>query len=358
MDAYTLLRNLLVQSSGLTGTAFLGAAVRGFASQFGAKFVFIARALDPNVPARRVRVLAAWRGGAPLDGWEFDLPGTPCEAIYAIPARYEFGAGPMPGTAFIASEVSKRFEPARGSGLESFIGIPLWSADQRMIGHLALFFDEPIVDVTRQEKLVEIICLYAQRVEAELNRIILDESREALLVELAAIRQRLELDSITDPLTGLFNRRHWDAHLRGAFARLRRSRRRFGVLMLDLDHFKQINDSYGHDAGDRVLRAVAGALREAVRRDIEYVHRIGGEEFVILCDELATHVELQAVAERINRQVRSLVLHEGGRHLPVTISIGATLACAGDRDPAAIQLRADRALYQAKAAGRDRAVIA
>jgi diguanylate cyclase (GGDEF)-like protein len=133
--------------------------------------------------------------------------------------------------------------------------------------------------------------------------------------------------------------------------------------MLDLDHFKRINDSYGHVAGDRVLRAVADAITEAVR-SYDAACRWGGEEFAVLLPEVTT-AELRSVAERIRRQVRALVVDitldddTSDTVTDLTISIGGAIyPRPAITDLTDLQVAADTALYDAKRAGRDRVHIA
>ena len=171
------------------------------------------------------------------------------------------------------------------------------------------------------------------------------------------LRQRnRELDRVTrtDALTGLFNRRHLEERLAEMVSAARRSGHPVGVLMLDLDRFKSINDTAGHAVGDTVLCAVADRLRAEVRRE-DVAGRWGGEEFVVLFDpSRVDHAEL--VAERICRRVADEpIVIEPGRTVGVTVSIGCAVGLGHGEE---LLHRADAALYQAKAQGRDRVVTA
>ncbi|HEY8567478.1 MAG TPA: PleD family two-component system response regulator [Beijerinckiaceae bacterium] len=164
--------------------------------------------------------------------------------------------------------------------------------------------------------------------------------------------------AITDPLTGLYNRRYLDNHLGTVFDEAARRGRHVSVLILDLDRFKAINDTYGHDAGDEVLREFATRIR-AQTRGIDVVARFGGEEVVVLVPD--TPLEgARIVAERIREQVRAepFSINRGARAIPVTVSIGVAARQAGDASPSEILKRADVALYQAKNEGRNRVVSA
>jgi diguanylate cyclase (GGDEF)-like protein len=178
-------------------------------------------------------------------------------------------------------------------------------------------------------------------------------------IESAANRARLVRAGLTDYLTGWHNRRYLHVRLREELARAQRQGSALALLMLDLDHFKQINDSCGHLGGDEALREVAARIESQVRAS-DTAARFGGDEFAVLMPG-AGAAEARRLAERIRAAVtRSPVEAGPGLHLPVSVSIGlAALAPppgAGDLKALAEQLlaEADAALYRAKAAGRDR----
>ncbi|MEN2979502.1 PleD family two-component system response regulator [Tistrella bauzanensis] len=157
----------------------------------------------------------------------------------------------------------------------------------------------------------------------------------------------------TDGLTGLYNRRYLSAHLQRMFVRAGHDGRPLAVLMLDIDHFKQLNDTYGHDAGDRVLQAMADRMTRHVR-GVDLVARYGGEEFVMVLpdsDQRSAH----EVAERVRSVIsgQPIVIDDEGHQVTVTASIGGSQLRPSDQDPDDMLRRADQALYRAKAAGRD-----
>jgi diguanylate cyclase (GGDEF)-like protein/PAS domain S-box-containing protein len=167
--------------------------------------------------------------------------------------------------------------------------------------------------------------------------------------------QEAEQLALLDPLTGVGNRRYLERVLQRRFADWSRERRRFGVLMLDVDRFKTVNDTHGHDAGDAVLTVMVRSLSRALRHQDELC-RYGGEEFAVVTGP-ATARELEALAKRLLMVVReSRFSTAGGDRLPVTISIGGALVVDGD-DPLALVRRADQLLLRAKHEGRDRAAL-
>ncbi len=161
--------------------------------------------------------------------------------------------------------------------------------------------------------------------------------------------------AITDSLTGVYNRRYLDAHLKSVVARAIASEKPVCVRLFDIDHFKGVNDTYGHDAGDDVLRDFSDRLRRGVR-GIDLVARYGGEEFVLVMPE--TDAAFAAsVAERLRRDVEVAPFKtRSGEALTVTVSIGLAEWQGSADTPEALVKRADQALYAAKRAGRNRVV--
>jgi diguanylate cyclase (GGDEF)-like protein len=174
----------------------------------------------------------------------------------------------------------------------------------------------------------------------------------ALQLEQALEYGRLRDTAERDPLTGLRNRRAFDRALAREAARLDRYGHPMALLVLDLDHFKAVNDQFGHDAGDAVLQGLARRIEAAIR-DVDLAARFGGEEFVVLLPEtdLAAATE---VAERLRRSVEDWEIAFAGEPLPIRVSIGASACPTPVTDPKQLVRSADTALYQAKREGRNR----
>lgn len=187
--------------------------------------------------------------------------------------------------------------------------------------------------------------------EILLEGIILDISdRKALEDELEELATR-------DPLTGLYNRRESSRLLEEELERARRYNRPMALLWVDFDHFKEINDTYGHAAGDSVLRSVSQLLDDSVR-SVDSVGRFGGEEFVIILPEMGVH-EAHETAERIRHRVSGqLYPLDGGAPVPMTISVGVAVYPDHGADAATLCAAADRAMYAAKSRGRNCVVMA
>jgi len=190
---------------------------------------------------------------------------------------------------------------------------------------------------------------------ATARRLLDGAAREAsMALSRAYSHQAAQVHASVDALTGMPNRRYFDEFC-GLLARRRRADDAVGVLMIDIDRFKDLNDSYGHAVGDQVLRAVAGAIMAAVRDD-DVPARYGGEEFVVLLRNPSRDVAVD-VGERVRGAVGALDLDEHG--VPgVSVSVGVAVASVPDQPIDMLVAEADRALYRAKRAGRDRVVAA
>lgn len=171
--------------------------------------------------------------------------------------------------------------------------------------------------------------------------------------QLEAQRRALEKLAVSDPLTGVANRRRFSERLEEEVSRRQRTGRPFCVLMCDADHFKKVNDTHGHHAGDVVIQHLASVLAANVRTDVDVVGRLGGEEFGVILAETSAD-KAQEVAQRIVERMREHFFEVDGTRFRVTISVGLAESSEGSGEDA---LRAaDANLYRAKGDGRDRVV--
>jgi len=171
------------------------------------------------------------------------------------------------------------------------------------------------------------------------------------------LRETLRVQSIRDPLTGMFNRRYMEESLDREIYRAIRNKRPLGAIILDIDHFKRYNDTFCHDAGDMVLRELGNFLKTKVRGE-DIPCRYGGEEFVLIMPGASIEI-MQQRAEQLLEGVKKLSLKHQGQHLgTITISLGVALYPEHGQTGEAVLKAADAALYQAKNSGRDRAVLA
>lgn len=168
--------------------------------------------------------------------------------------------------------------------------------------------------------------------------------------------EELKLLSLKDPLTELYNRRFLAERLAQELRRAARYRRNLSLIMLDLDHFKGINDTHGHGAGDAVLKCCAGILQETIRLDVDWAIRHGGEEFLLVLPE-TDHCGALLLAERIRERIATTPLAVGEVEISLTASFGVSTYPHDRRGNLGAEVlleAADRALYQAKETGRNK----
>jgi two-component system cell cycle response regulator len=173
----------------------------------------------------------------------------------------------------------------------------------------------------------------------------------AMTASLSARSETMEQAALTDSLTGMQNRRYFDDALREYLDEFRRISKPVGLMILDLDHFKEVNDTHGHDVGDEVLRAVASCLKDMTRYH-DVVARLGGEEFAVVAPNMDNDL-LMKLAERIRKAVAAMAIVSGNVRLKITTSVGLAV-WDGKEGADEFYRRADSLLYQAKRLGRNR----
>jgi len=210
-----------------------------------------------------------------------------------------------------------------------------------------------VLAVTREEPFWTGVTLIDQKLE-QIVRALAEHT--ALALNNLTLRDQLREQSVSDPLTGLYNRRYLYEQMAHEIARWERSREPFALILLDIDHFKQFNDRYGHDLGDEVLIALAGLLQQYVRKS-DVACRLGGEEFVIL---LAGADQVQALSrtEIIREAVKTLTLARLDRGHTISISAGVAVFPEHGNCAQSLVRAADEALYESKRLGRDRTSLA
>ena len=203
-----------------------------------------------------------------------------------------------------------------------------------------LLFFAQVRDVTERRQTERRLAQERQRTEEALTRLV-------------AAQHELQRQAVTDPMTDLPNRRYLDNIAEQVLARVQRENLPVSLLMIDADHFKSINDRYGHAAGDEVLRLLAQQINLTIRT-ADTVARIGGEEFCVLLPA-TTRAVAQEVAQRIRTRVADASFHFASQPIPLTVSIGIATAEPGSQSTLEAMLHeGDIALYRAKRAGRNR----
>lgn len=180
-----------------------------------------------------------------------------------------------------------------------------------------------------------------------LGSLIFEGSKKTIFVT----QQKLQKMAVTDPLTGVFNRNKMNQIVPKEIARANRYNKTFGLLMIDVDYFKRVNDSFGHDVGDQVIIKISSLLAKSIR-DNDILVRWGGEEFIVIALEV-DEINLASFSDKLRK---TIALENFNTVDKVTVSIGATLLQHDDTQSAMLK-RADKALYQAKDQGRNRSIV-
>ena len=240
-------------------------------------------------------------------------------------------------------------------GVRAYIGIPLVTEDGQVVGSFCAIDFKPKHWTERDIDILTDLAHSTMR-EIELRTLVrASASTNLQLVEqikrVNELNHQLELLSTTDPLTGVKNRRAFEISLTQELAVVKRRSTALSLIVVDADHFKKINDTHGHAAGDVALQSIASLLTKSAR-DIDIVARIGGEEFAIILPDSEACSALK-VAERM----RLAIQNDAWPFMPLTVSIG-TATLLNQEDAGNLLRRADKAMYLAKANGRNRVVQA
>jgi diguanylate cyclase (GGDEF)-like protein len=263
----------------------------------------------------------------------------------------EFPCNPKKGTHWFSDLVHGHVQWGLSNNIKKKVSKEVYERD--FLGKVICAAQVPIkVDRAKTIGVLAVDNLFTKRrlVKSDLQSLLNFATQAGLAIESYRLHEKVKALTITDPLTGVYNRRHFESTLDFEFKRVLRNDRPLGLLYADLDHFKSVNDRLGHAMGDEVLKQVALTLRAGVR-NIDVVARIGGEEFAIILPETPLAMA-QMVAERLVRDVGKA--HDVKQIEPITLSMG--LSCYPDtaKSPEGLKLLADKSLYEAKRKGRNR----
>jgi len=245
-----------------------------------------------------------------------------------------------------------------GREIPVLCSIRLLKIDEKETNYLLVFTD--LTEIAKREKELEDALEEIKTLNEELNKRsqqleIALASLDMKLFETERAKEEAERLAITDPLTSLFNRRFLEEKLSNELIRAKAYNNYLSIVMADIDHFKRINDTYGHKVGDEVLKALALILKANTRGN-DTVARYGGEEFVIILSNVSKY-DAYRIAERIRLEVEDTSFEEIGVPEKITVSFGISCFPEDGEDAIDLLKKADQALYQAKSQGRNRVVV-
>jgi diguanylate cyclase (GGDEF)-like protein/PAS domain S-box-containing protein len=313
---------------GYAGTACYRRVAEQLCDWFGASCCIVGQCLSNG----RIHALASFQDGVNLEEYDFDPTNTPCQQV-------------IDSGMFIASEgLLERFPHTPlvvNLQAQGYAGTPVHDRNGKVIGVLSVLSRNRIDNLQRAE---DVMAIMAARVGAEIERQQADR-------ELKQNRDHLDFLVYHDQLTHLPNRKLFRNHVQHALSRARRTRQQVGVLFLDLDHFKKINDSLGHEVGDVVLQRISERLQN-IARSGDTVARISGDEFAVLIDRVENSEEVVRFAQAIIRSLAKVIEIDDYK-LFVTASVGISMFPQDAEDGESLLKAADAAMYQAKYLGRD-----
>lgn len=316
-------RSIVEGTSAQTGNEFFQSLVRHLASAMPARCSMISEIMESA--HTKCRIIAGWDGEQFVSGHEYEVLRTP----------YEDLLGGM--ISFYSDGVQEAFPDEiflKNIGAKSYAGVPFFDSAMKIMGHLVVFDRRPMLD---KERTISILRVFAARAGAELERQRAEETIKKMAYH--------------DPLTGLPNRILLTDRLTLALAHAHRVKKRLAVMFLDFDHFKKVNDTYGHDIGDLLLQEMAHKLKSAIR-DEDTVARLGGDEFILIFPELHDRENAETLAGKLIELGRES-LNLKGNKIQSTFSIGVSLYPDDGSDYETLLKKADEALYRAKRNGRD-----
>lgn len=323
-NPYEALKSILEITSYHTGDEFIEHTAIEIKKLFQADLVYITKAIDFN-PTTKVKILYSTNEKIPEI---IDLNG--------IPGKFVFDNKIIK----IKEHVKYNFLDLIDEKYESFYGIPITDGKSNCIGHIAIY-SKLIRDLP--EEINDIALIYSRKIEREIRRIELENENQI-------IRNQLQELTITDTLTSLYNRRYFGKVCSDVFAQVNRDSTKATLAYIDIDNFKSINDKFGHEGGDVVLKYFAEILLEQSRKGLDFVFRLGGEEFCIISiDSTLKHAN-----EHMNR-IMNITSKKflATRFGEITLSVGIVEFDKKFKSYEEVLNLADKKMYSAKKSGKN-----
>lgn len=323
-DPYKALKSILEVTSNLTGNNFIEITAKEIKKLFLADLVYITKAINFN-PTTKVEVQYSTNPKIPkiieLDG---------------IPGKFVFNNEIIK----ITQNVQYNFLELIDEKFESFYGIPITNEKNICVGHIAIYSKE-IRELP--DELNDIALIYSRKLQRENKRLELERENQR-------IRTQLEELVITDTLTDLYNRRYFTKFCTNLFLLIKRDATKASLAYIDIDDFKSINDKFGHDGGDFVLKYFASILIEESRNGVDYLFRLGGEEFCIISIDTPLNYSYEFLSRIMTKTSEKFKNTKYGN---ITLSVGLVEFDKSFNDHNEIINLADKKMYMAKKAGKN-----
>lgn len=323
-NPYETLKSLLQATISHTGKDFIKATANEFKKLFDADLVFITKALDFS-PSTKLEII-----------YSTDKKVPKIINIKDTPAKYVFKKKVIK----ITKDVQYNFDCCFSQKLQSFFGVPIINDRDICIGHIAIY-SKKVREFPNELK--DMVLIYSKRLEIEIKKIEQEKENKK-------VRKELENLTITDTLTTLYNRRYFEKICSNIFARVKRDATTANLAYIDIDDFKNINDTYGHDAGDFVLKTFADILKEQTREGVDYIFRLGGEEFCIISLDTPLNFSFKHLARIMLKTIEKFKSTKYGE---ITLSVGLVPFKKEYNSYEDILKLADQKMYHAKKAGKN-----
>lgn len=310
---------------------FFKLCLTDLAQLFEVKYAFIGLFADAG--KSKIKTYAIWTGEGFVDNFEYTLAGTPCQDVLNLKME------------LIESGAAQKYPEdtmLRDMGVESYFGAPLISGDGAMIGLVSVFDTKPMHP---PQVLRTVLKIFANRIAMEIQR---KREEEAL----QGMAEQLSYQASHDVLTNLFNRREFETRVRAAWLSAKKQHKQHALCYLDLDYFKEVNDTFGHQVGDALLIEVSSVL-SAVVRGSDTLARLGGDEFGVLLLDCPLE-RAREIAHKLLETVTQFRFHHAGHELQVGVSIGVAAIGPECLDVHTLFQTADASCYEAKGLGRNR----
>lgn len=310
-------------TSSRVGDDFFQSLVRHLSTALPVNKVFVSEMLGYN--SSECSIVAGWNDGETLNDHLFNIKNTPFEEVLAGMVSFNPDSTQNNFNGHLSFSIKN---------VRSYAAVPCFDSKCKIIGHLSIMDEKPMVD---RQRTLSILKVFAARAGAELER----KRTEGLIRNMA----------YHDALTGLPNRILLNDRLEMALAQAQRSQSLLAVLFLDFDHFKKINDNLGHGVGDLVLKGIGARLKKCLRNQ-DTVARLGGDEFILLLPEINSPKDADFLAKKLLHAV-SQPLHIQEHELRITLSVGVALYPRDGENSTTLLKHADDALYLAKKQGKN-----